>query len=287
MAVHIGAFAGGVRYTAVGAGSRPVVVINGGNGFVRRFTPERAIRNATRMARCFPADARLYLLEYDATAAERYSIESHAHEVAAMIRTEFAAVTVAGVSFGAFVALRVAAEAPDAVRDLIVLVGAHRFSDEGRQRVGRQIADASRGDLVAMTRPFLTLFRRPWLNALMALGAWSRRGSLPQSMNPPETIVRMLRAALEEDACADRKRLRQITARTLVLGGTADQFFDFGAFRETADAIPAARLQLFPRETHMLPLERPRAVAAAIASFLTPTPPRTPSMTHHPADVTE
>lgn len=59
-----------------------------------------------------------------------------------------------------------------------------------------------------------------------------------------------------------------IGAETLVVGGTADQFFDRGAFAETARLIPGARLELFEGERHMLPVERRRDVARRLADFL-------------------
>jgi pimeloyl-ACP methyl ester carboxylesterase len=55
----------------------------------------------------------------------------------------------------------------------------------------------------------------------------------------------------------------------LIIGGSADQYFDVAAFEETARRIPVARLELFDGETHMLPVERRRDVARELAEFLT------------------
>lgn len=263
-----GQFLGRIPFVSFGAGTRPLVVISGGNAFVRRFTPDRAMRDAARVAHLFPRDFRVHLLGYDAAPAAGYDAAAIARDIAAIIRAELGSATVAGISFGAFVSLRLAQESPDAVRDLILLAGAHRFSAEGRRRVRQQIEDARRGDFVAMVQPFLTLFRRPWLNATMRVATWLRRGTLQASMNPADTIVHMLDAALRAGADADPDRLKQIRARTLIVGGTADQFFDVDAFRETAEWIQGARLELFDRETHMLPVERSRDVAALIARFV-------------------
>ena len=54
----------------------------------------------------------------------------------------------------------------------------------------------------------------------------------------------------------------------MIVGGTADQYFDAAAFEETARRIPVARLELFDGETHMLPVERRRDVARVVAEFL-------------------
>jgi pimeloyl-ACP methyl ester carboxylesterase len=237
---------------------RTVVVIDGGNAFVRRFSPESAARDARRIAKIFPG-CTVRVVGYDPAPAADRDMASIVEDVAAIVRDEFGSATIAGISFGGLVALHLAAAHPELVRELILIVSAHRFSEEGRARVTRQIADAERGDFESMTRPFIGLFRRWWLNALMRIVMRFRT----PSFNDPQTIVRTLRAL-----SAAPPELRTIRARTLVIGGTRDQFFDRAAFEETAEAIASARLVLFEKETHMLPVERSRDVARAIAEFL-------------------
>ena len=54
----------------------------------------------------------------------------------------------------------------------------------------------------------------------------------------------------------------------LVVGGALDPFFPEAALRATADAIPAARLIVFPRNGHGVPKHRAGAVQDAVAAFL-------------------
>jgi pimeloyl-ACP methyl ester carboxylesterase len=163
--------------------------------------------------------------------------------------------------------LRLAAEDPDVVRELILISSAHRFSPEGHQRIERQIADVSRGDFAAMARPFPKLFRRWWLTVIARLALWWRRRTLHETMNDPAAIAGMLEAALRASGI-DAGTLRRIRCPTVIVGGTRDQFFDRGVLEETAAAIASAELVLVDGETHMLPIERPHFVAQAIASFL-------------------
>jgi pimeloyl-ACP methyl ester carboxylesterase len=86
-------------------------------------------------------------------------------------------------------------------------------------------------------------------------------------MNDPPTIIRGLRAVLDP-RLADTARLAQVTARTLIIGGSQDQFFGDGMLERTAAAVPNASLVLFPGETHMVPVECSRAVAAKLRAFL-------------------
>ncbi|HEU4886568.1 MAG TPA: alpha/beta hydrolase [Thermoanaerobaculia bacterium] len=264
--IETGSF-GRVPYVRIGRGPETIVVINGGNAFVRRFDPSSAARNARQIARLFPADRSICILGYDSSAAPPCDVTAIAADFAEIIRTHFGTATVAGISFGGLVATRLAAEHPELVPRLILLATAHRFSDEGRRRVRQQISDAARGDFTSMARPFLTLFRRPWLNLLLRFAIWSGRRSLAEKMNAPSFIVCMLASALAASEGA-HAHLAQIRATTLLVAGTRDQFFDLVALQETAAAIPAAELVLFANETHMLPLERPRPVARAVETFL-------------------
>ncbi len=181
---------------------------------------------------------------------------------------EIGRATVVGVSFGGFVALRFAASHPGLVDKLVLLVSAHQFSTEGRRRIDAQIASLEAGDLSGMVRHNMALFRRPWYNWLVRLRYKRRKGTFAADFNDPASIVRAYRALFSTDferngACAAR-----IGAETLIVGGTADQFFGRDDFEETARMIPRARLELFEGERHMLPVERRRDVAGLLADFL-------------------
>jgi pimeloyl-ACP methyl ester carboxylesterase len=109
------------------------------------------------------------------------------------------------------------------------------------------------------------MFRRPWLNWLVRLRLRTRRGRLAEGMNDPEVVVRGLRAVLDDQL--DEDRLGRITATTLVVAGTRDQLFG-DVPGQTAALVPNAELALFPGETHMVPVERRRAVAARVRDVL-------------------
>jgi pimeloyl-ACP methyl ester carboxylesterase len=248
----------------VGGEGSPIVVLNGGNAFVSRFNRDRAMRDAARIGRLFPPERRLCILGYEASARER-DAEELADAAAALIRERTGRATVAAISFGGLIALRLARRHPDLVERLVLLSTARRFSAEGTDRVEQQIRDLERGDLFAMARPFVTIFRRPWLNGLGALGLFARRRSLSRKMNEPLAIAALLRTALRASASPLSEPLDQ---PALLVGGTDDQFYDETAMRETLAMLPQGRLALFERETHMLLAERPADVAAEITRFL-------------------
>src|SRR5438034_1288044 len=77
-------------------------------------------------------------------------------------------------------------------------------------------------------------------------------------------ILRDYRQLFGPDFKNNSEYSRRIVSPTLVIGATADQFFDRRASEETADLIPGARIHLVEGETHMLPIEKSGEVGGAI-----------------------
>ncbi|WP_152568758.1 alpha/beta hydrolase [Microvirga sp. BSC39] len=267
-----GLFLNKIPYVRVGSGPKPIVVLNGGQAFVRRPTPARALRDARRIARLLPRNRTIYILGYDPSPPADQSIDTIVGDISRILLDEVGPATVMGISFGGFVATRLAAEHPSLVREMILMVSAHRFSPEGCRSIDRQIECAWRGDFEGFLDEFGLVFRRPWLNWLLRLRFRQERHRLHETMNEPAIIVRGLHAIAGEDFGRDSTWLARIQAPTLIVGGTRDPFFDVEAMEETARLIPRSQLKLFERETHMLPIERTRAVAKTVKAFLTSHP---------------
>ncbi len=130
----------------------------------------------------------------------------------------------------------------------------------------RQIELASQRRYAELLSEFGGSFRRPWYNWLLRARLVLCGARLADEMNAPDEFTAYLRAGLAE-GLVPPVWLSRITARTLVIGGTHDQFFG-QRMRETANAIEGARIRLFPGETHMAPLERAAAFRREIATFL-------------------
>lgn len=268
MSLETGLFFSRIPFVKFGFGSNPIVVFNGGQAFVRRPTQERAERDARRIARLLPKNRTIYVMGYDLHPPPGYCLDMIVADMARILRDKIGPASIVGISFGGFVATRLAAYHPELVKDLIVMVSAHRFSPAGRLSIDRQIDCAWRGDFEGILDEFGLVFRRPWLNWLLRLRLRQEQNRLCETMNDPAIIVRGLHAVAGEDFGNDPSWLRNIRARTLIVGGTRDPFFDVEAMQETAHLIPATQLKLFNGETHMLPVERPRGVARAVKEFL-------------------
>jgi pimeloyl-ACP methyl ester carboxylesterase len=262
-----GTFLGRIPYARLGSRPDPILVLAGGQAFMQRPTPERIERDARRVARLLPPKRSFIFLGYDPSLTESDSFDAIVADVAAIVKELGAPRPVVGISYGGVIALQLAAQQPSLVSALVLLASAHDFSAEGKRRLERQIDCASRGDLAALVEGFVAVFRRPWLNWLLRLRLRAGRARLGDTMNHPPIIIRGLSAILDK-RLADTTRLARVTARTLVIGGSQDQFFGDGMLERTAAAVPNASLVLFPGETHMVPVERARAVAAKLRAFL-------------------
>jgi pimeloyl-ACP methyl ester carboxylesterase len=265
--LETGTFLGRIPYARVGSYADPIVVLAGGQAFMQRPTLQRIERDARRVARLLPANRSFILLGYDPSLAGTHSLDAIVADVAAIARELGAPRQVVGVSYGGVIALQLAAQHPSLVSALVLLSSAHDFSAEGKRRLERQIDCASRGDLAALVEGFIAVFRRPWLNWLLRLRLRTRRARLGDTMNDPAIIIRGLSAILDK-RLADTTHLGRVTARTLVIGGSKDQFFGDGMLERTAAAVPNSSLVIFPGETHMVLVERARAVAAKLNAFL-------------------
>jgi pimeloyl-ACP methyl ester carboxylesterase len=173
-----------------------------------------------------------------------------------------------GISLGGFVAMRLAARHPELVRRLVLLVSAHRFSPGGWRMMERQFAALERGDFPTLLRENALLFRRPWYNWLIRFKLWKDGDRVSNGFRDAAAILHDYRQLFGADFKHNADYARRIASPALVIGGTADQLFDREALEEAAALIPGARLRLFERETHMVPIEKSGAVADAIADFL-------------------
>lgn len=255
----------GVPFVRVG-GDAALVVLNGGQGFVRQPSPERQKRDAARVARLLPIGRAFVLLGYRSDPAPDLSIDALADEMADAI-AEVAGdrpVDLLGISYGGMIACRVAARRRRCVRRLVLAASGHRFSGRGAAHVRAQAALLEAGDLVGFTKAFSRLFRRFWFNWLIGLTIQLGGQRVRGGTAPATSVLPYLRAMLH----ADPPDLAAIHAPTFVIGGAKDQFFGDGVMEELAAGVAAGQLRVLGGETHMAPIERAAAFRSSIAAFI-------------------
>ena len=160
--VESGLLAGRVPYLCGGSGPRTACVFFGVNALFRRLdhTPDPG-RYLRQISRLLPHH-RVTILGYAGS-----HFEEIVRDMARAMPTP--PDVVVGISFGGFVAMRFAAQYPELVQRLVLLVSAHRFSLAGWRRMERQFEALERGDLQTLIRENALLFRRPWYNWLVQL----------------------------------------------------------------------------------------------------------------------
>jgi pimeloyl-ACP methyl ester carboxylesterase len=270
--VETGLLAGKIPYIRGGSGPKHAVVFFGVNALFKPLNQvSKPERYAEQIAKLLPEGFRFTILGYEETPPDDYTLDTVVGDMASVIRSEIGKPDVViGVSLGGFVAQRFAAEHPNLVDRLILLVSGHRFSEEGWAALQRQFKVLEAWDPVLFVADNALLFRRPWYNWLVRLKLWKDSSNLGAEFKDPKIILKSYRSLFSADFARNAEFARRIAAPTLVIGGTADQFFSTQVFDETADMIPGGRVKLFDGETHMLPVERSGDVAQVIETFLMP-----------------
>ncbi len=112
-------------------------------------------------------------------------------------------------------------------------------------------------------------------NAVEKIVAWSYGPEAPDKLvelavsRMTEVRPSVLHADfLACDAFDETERVANINLPMLVLCGTEDKMTPLRNSQFLVDSIPTARLEIIPNAGHMLMLEKPQEVAAALANFL-------------------
>jgi pimeloyl-ACP methyl ester carboxylesterase len=170
------------------------------------------------------------------------------------------AVTLAGLSLGGWIAVRIALARPDLVERL-VLIDAGGYRDQDWERIQRLVTIA---DLDGVDRLYPVLFRTPpWVMRR------SRRGFLRSFTSPGVRTV--LRETRERDAY-DARDLSRLAMPVTLVWGEHDGLFTLETARAMAAAIPGSRLYVLPGCGHAVHLECPRALAAVLQRVRRETP---------------
>lgn len=172
------------------------------------------------------------------------------------------AVVPVGSSMGGYLAFELWRRAPERIPAL-ALVGTRATADSPEQREARDDAVRVLGE--AGREPFWELVggRLFAPGADQALVARARALALRQPVTALAAAVETIRDRVDSTAI-----LPGIDVPVLVLVGEEDQVTPPTDAEAMAEALPDARLVRVPGAGHLLPLERPEAVAGELLSFL-------------------
>ncbi|HCT6467158.1 TPA: alpha/beta hydrolase [Klebsiella pneumoniae] len=254
-----------IPYIRMGDQTNPVIVINGGQGFVRKHSFDRMLRDAKRVARMLPPTQGFILIGYDQQPEAKATIETIVTDYERAIRDmKVSAFSLIGISYGGLLATKLAAAREGWVKKLILVASAHKFSESGENRINRQIQFAQHEQYYELINDFAAIFRNPLLNLLLKIKLWVDCNKLTEKMNSGDVIVRYLQLIMQ----AEPVDLTSITARTLIIGGELDQFFGDGMMEAARNSIPDAKLHVLEGQTHMAPVECSRQLRRFLTEFL-------------------
>lgn len=235
----------------------PLVLLNGGFMSIAAWNPFVASLSSNhRVIRC---DFRGQLLT---PGPYPDSLDEHADDVRALLDAlGIASAHIAGASFGAEVAMVLAARAPNCVAQLTVITATERTTERMRNdaRAARALAeDAAAGRRDAAEMLFRRVFEDTWSTAWLAQQQpdfietrASQLATLPTTYFAG--AVSLLRILETLDLTPD---LGNIAAPTFVIGGQDDRIFPPEHSRAIADFIPGAQLEIISGTGHGLLIER-------------------------------
>lgn len=247
-----GSAVGNPAWTTVGPTDAPLVVFVHGSRLTRvSWAP--VVSRLADSHRCVTVD----LPGHGALADRPFSLDAAADAVdAAILDAGGGPAVLVGLSLGGYVAMAAAARAPERVRAL-VLAGATAEPSGPTRAAFRAFAWALESLPERRLDAFNSwLFRRRYPPAIaepiIAAGDWSQGGA---------AAVRMLTTARFRD------RLRAYGGPILVINGGLDMIFRLGE-RSFVRDIPNVSRRVFPRSTHLTPLDDPDAFASSVRTFV-------------------
>ncbi len=194
------------------------------------------------------------------------TIGSFAEFLAALVAASPPPVGVAGFSMGGYALLALLRDRPEGIGAAALIDTRASADDEaGRAKREEAIASLQAGGPAAVADAMI-----PKLLSAEARG----RADVVERVR--RTILRQSAATLQSDLEAMRDRpdqtsfLERIAIPTLVIAGEHDEVASSESARRMAEAIPGAHFVEIAGAGHATPIERPRAVAAALAGFFRP-----------------
>ncbi|WP_224336034.1 alpha/beta fold hydrolase [Haloprofundus halobius] len=263
--IDYGHLDGRLPYYRVGDGPRRLVVFPGFRDALWGRDSSRLVGEyLARRFREFTDEYTVWVLSRPRGLPAGHTTRDMAADYAEALR-EIGSASILGRSLGGLVAQQFAADSPELTRRLVLGSCGCYVGQSGAETLGRWLSWGERDewreiqfDAVAVTYSgYRSMLYPPILGVL-------DRTVRPQPVVGSDVVV-SCRAALEHDA---RRRLVDIEAPTLVLGGAHDHFYPEEILRETAAGIPNARVAVLGGVGHGAFEERRASVDATVRAFL-------------------
>jgi pimeloyl-ACP methyl ester carboxylesterase len=167
-----------------------------------------------------------------------------------------------GLSGGALLALRATLDHPERVRSLTMVSGA-AYTDAHTRAIADRWAEtyAKEGPDRFALRLLKDLYYPDWIEANLDFADALREQVKHQDYTP---AVRWAKSMATFD---ERSRIASVDRPTLIVQAMDDQVIDASHGRILRQSIPGAQIRILAETGHLVPVERPKELLDAIASF--------------------
>lgn len=253
--------AAGAEYVRFGTGTKNLVLLPGlGDGL--RTVKGTALPMALYY-RCLAKDYTVYLFSRKKELREGASTRDMARDLKdAMEELGLEKASLVGVSMGGMIAQHFAADYPQMLEKLVLVVTCPRETPVLLESLEEWVSCARAGDHTALMDSNL---RRIYSDGYCRKNKWMV--PITGALTKPRSYDRFFVMA---EACRRHnawEALPSITVPTLVIGGEQDQSLGGEASRELASRIPGAKLKMYPQWGHGL-YEEAKDFLPLITDFL-------------------
>lgn len=250
-----------MHYIRFGCGKKTLIMLPGlGDGLT---TVKGTALPMAVMYRAFSKDYTVYMLSRRNYLPQGYATRDMACDLKdAMDALDIVQADLVGVSMGGMIAQHFAADYPQRVGRLVLVVTCSRSNPTLAESVSEWIDCARRGDHAALMDSNV---RHMYSEAYYRKNRWLV--PVMGRLTKPESYERFFiqaAACLNHDAFA---HLAEIAAPTLVIGGEQDHVLGAEPSRELAAAIPGAQLRMYAEWGHGL-YEEARDFNQTVLEFL-------------------
>jgi pimeloyl-ACP methyl ester carboxylesterase len=264
-ATEMGMFLGEFPYVRLGNGPHNLVILPGTT--LDNEPPNRLAAWTYRFGfGRFAKDHTVYVINRRRGMPQGYTTQDMATDYARVMESELGPSHIMGFSTGGEIAQYVALDYPEAVRSLTLVVSASRLSEEGREicERWRLLTREARWQELRADMASATVSGETNKRLARALMKVFGRFVIGTPKNPSDFLT-TLEADLNHDTT---ERLTEISAPTLIIGGSEDPFFSESLLRETAERTPNATLRVYEGIGHGVPKERKRLYESDTLAFL-------------------